>query len=217
MSTEAIISHMNRDHQVPLHDILAHYGGVKLDLDRQGIELVDVQLNKLTLNYNDNGKLKSTVIPLDPPMKDLSEARPRFIAMAYRAADSMGVSPHRITKFFMPPGAGRVSFGVSVGLIAAFIGVVAVPSWGEKFATLFNVGPRFMRNLGRVLYGTLALHVLEVPLNLIPLLKLHLVPGKLQLLYTVATVAVGFPTWTPLKKESDRLARHREEVLKNGI
>lgn len=211
MSAKArILEHMNKDHMVSLYDFLAYYEGIKLDYSNpsHSVELVDVELDHITLNYIKNGHSKTIVTPLDPPLKSLGEARVRFVKMAFEAADAFQVSPYQI-KSFHPP-AQPIS-----GIIASLFGTCAFVALSPRSVgrILQRRSPHlahFIRqNARRIFVATIIIHLLEYFLFLRAKLDKFRVYGALRLKWFLSTMSVGFPAWRRFDQEIHRLSTVR--------
>lgn len=210
-SAECIISHMNKDHKVSLYDYLANYANIKLSLENplHCVELVDVKLEKLTLNYSQSGTLKSVVIPVEPPMKNLAEARFRLISMSFNSADAVGKSPYRITKFVTPESTLKVVVFLVTSVLIGLISVTKLTSLLEKRVSA--ISPKLYRFMQNLFYPVMAINAAEYFLMVSRLLSFHRAPMRLYVLYFITTIAGGASSWLPLKKKAEALAAQRAE------
>ncbi|MBQ5153902.1 DUF2470 domain-containing protein [Macrococcus caseolyticus] len=210
-TAEAIISHMNKDHRVSLYDYLANYANIKLSLDNplHSVELVDVKLDKLTLNYSDSGTLKSVVIPIQPPLKNLAESRFRFVSMAHKSADAIGKSPYRITKFVPPESALKAIIFFFTCVFVSVVSAAKLTTYLEERVTA--ISPQLYALLQKAFYPVMAIHLTEYFLIVVRLLRFHRAPLRLYIIYLIATIAAGFSSWPPLKRKATALAAQRAE------
>jgi hypothetical protein len=111
-----ICAYMNRQHPDSLADFAQYYARLPASL-ASSARLTSLTTTKLTLTVTSlHGGTSAVNIPLSPPMKSLDEARERLIAMSHEAAEGLGRSRYRVTRF-VPPGllgsivVGAVGFG----------------------------------------------------------------------------------------------------------
>jgi hypothetical protein len=111
-----ICEHMNRQHSDSLADYAQYYARLPASL-ASSARLTSLTTTKLTLTVTSlHGGTSDVNIPLSPPMKNLGEARERLVAMSCEAAEGLGRSRYRVTRF-VPPGmlgsvvVGAVGFG----------------------------------------------------------------------------------------------------------
>ncbi|KAK7192436.1 hypothetical protein DPSP01_009740 [Paraphaeosphaeria sporulosa] len=95
--SERIVKHMNADHA----DSVRRY--LKAFKQKSISEVRDARLTGVTLNDMkfDCGK-QQVIIPLDPPMKAMREARERLIQLDKEALDILGLTDIPITKYTPP-------------------------------------------------------------------------------------------------------------------
>lgn len=210
-TAEAIVQHMNKDHKVSLYDYLANYANIKLSLDNplHNVELVDVKLDKLTLNYSDSGTLKSVVVPIQPPLKNLGEARFRFVTMAHKSADAIGRSPYRITKFVSPESTLQKIIFFYTCVFVGLVSTAKLTSLLEERVTA--ISPQLYTLMQKAFYPVMAIHLTEYVLIVIRLLRFHRAPLRLYIIYLISTIAAGFSSWPPLRRKSKALAAQRAE------
>ncbi|KAF8610696.1 hypothetical protein BDV93DRAFT_23675 [Ceratobasidium sp. AG-I] len=109
---DRIIRHMNEDHHASLADYLQYYAKASAK-EAATAELVDINTAGMTITRitEPNGPPRPVVIPIDPPMESLKQARERLVAMAYESMEGLGRSRWKIKSFPTPSLAG-VIYGV---------------------------------------------------------------------------------------------------------
>ncbi|KAH0553045.1 hypothetical protein GP486_006760 [Trichoglossum hirsutum] len=110
-----IIKHMNADHQDSLVRYLEHFSYLPPSLARHA-RIVDISLDSLTLVSSGI----RTVIPLDPPMANWSEARERMVKMDKAAIAGLGRSDITIKEYAPPAGRGAVIFVLCLTTLLVF-------------------------------------------------------------------------------------------------
>ncbi|EUC66101.1 50S ribosomal protein L3, partial [Rhizoctonia solani AG-3 Rhs1AP] len=116
---DRIIRHMNEDHHDALVDYLRFYLKVPAH-EAATAELVDINNGgmKVTRITETNGFPTPIVVPIDPPMNSLSQARERLIAMSFEAIEGLGRSRWRVESYPKPSLAG-VMYGAVAGITLA--------------------------------------------------------------------------------------------------
>lgn len=188
-----------------LYDYLAYYEGIKLDYANpsHSVELVDIELDHMTLNYIKNGHSKTVVTRLDPPMKSLSEARVRLVKMAFEAADAFQVSPYQIKAFRLPtqPDGGILAAGFAACVVTA----LSPRFFGRILQRRFPKLAELVRKYSRpVVVATLVIHFLEYLLFKAKLDKFR-VYGSQRLKWFLSVMVVGFPALRRFDAEVQRL------------
>src|SRR5690349_8717087 len=104
-----IITHMNADHADSLSLFLQHYCGVPPSMadKRSGsaststsVRLEDITLSHLIVA----SPIGRNLIPIDPPMKTLAEARERLVAMHRESLAGLGFSDIVVSEYRWPQG-----------------------------------------------------------------------------------------------------------------
>ncbi len=155
---QRIITHMNTDHQDSLMRYLEHFGHVPSFFVRNA-KLEDMTLDSMVVS-NSNGKPYE--LPILPPMKSWSEARPRLVAMDAEAVAGLHRSDITVKKFRGPKG---------------FMGVVFVAA----AVTFVVFSKRSNFEVGSVIYDNVMRHVPNFnkfchtiqPVVLYPMIALH--------------------------------------------
>lgn len=101
-----IMGHMNKDHSLSLFDYLNYYLHRDFDPDhpQSHVEMVDITNTSVTLKYShkDSPNEQVAIIPINPPMDSLRDARGALVDMAREAATARGFATHRISEFVAP-------------------------------------------------------------------------------------------------------------------
>lgn len=103
-SAQSIIAHMNKDHKLALEDFLYVYGKVPITEEISNVRMQEFALDHMTITF-EHSAIEFDVekyIPIDPPLKDFSEARSRLVPMAKEAAAKRGFSHIRINEISKP-------------------------------------------------------------------------------------------------------------------
>lgn len=209
---EEIISYFNSEHYVSLYDLLAYYGGIPLKVSdpKHTVELVDINLRQLTLNYVKGDRPKTTVIDLSPPLKSLGQAQGRLQQMAFEAADALRVSPYQITTYTSPAPSGIIT------MIAIASGLAMSASPNTSFQLLRHRTPRLAafvkRNIRKITFGLLAVHLWEYFYFLRPRLDKFRVYGILRLKWFLDCLFEGFPSWLRFYAMCDDLNKQRQAI-----
>ncbi|KAJ5477457.1 hypothetical protein N7539_007601 [Penicillium diatomitis] len=106
-SKDFIIKHMNADHADSLQLYLQAYNGITAK-EAKGATLEDLTLSNLILSAH--GTRYS--VPIQPPMKDYTEARVRLIALNNDSLQRLGRWDVTLTKYRPPRGFQAVIFGL---------------------------------------------------------------------------------------------------------
>ncbi|EPS27921.1 hypothetical protein POX_e06896 [Penicillium oxalicum] len=108
-SKDFIIKHMNADHADSLQLYLQAYNGITAH-EAQGATMQDLTLSNLIITAR--GTRYS--VPIQPPMKDYSEARARLIALNNDSLHRLGRWDVTLTEYRAPRGYQAVIFGLVV-------------------------------------------------------------------------------------------------------
>lgn len=115
-SKKGIIDHMNADHQESLSLYLQAYCSVSASTASTA-QLQELTLSDLLISTADGTRY---TVPFTPPMKSLSEARPRVVALHHEALSRLGLSDVKVTEYRLPLGRDGVSLLASLALYAFF-------------------------------------------------------------------------------------------------
>ena len=107
---ERIIKHMNADHQDSLVRYLEHFCSLSSSVARNA-KLDNITIKSFTV-LSTNGS--AHIIPIQPPMASLSEARSRAVAMDAEAIRSLQRSDITVKRYVRPYGWTTVVFMLSV-------------------------------------------------------------------------------------------------------
>ncbi|KAF2708237.1 integral membrane protein-like protein [Pleomassaria siparia CBS 279.74] len=97
VAKERIMKHMNADHQESIRRYIEASEQTSFYQVRDA-QMTDINLNNIKISYGG----KQAVIPFDPPMKSLREARERLVQMDKDSLQTLGRSDISITKFVQP-------------------------------------------------------------------------------------------------------------------
>jgi hypothetical protein len=195
MAEVRILSHMNKDHRVSVEDYLVVYGKVKLDSKVQNIKMSEITVNhmSITFEHEDLEFPIEKVIPFEPPMEDLKEARSRLVEMAKYAAEKRGYSPYQIIGY-TPPGIFNRAL---LGLIYLPLATIAVPGiLTNSMVTNFlgrGTVSWLLKNAWNVTYITVGIHAAEALFIMKPKLDKFRVPTDYKLEWYLSTLLEGFP------------------------
>ena len=171
-----IIQHMNADHQDSLVLYLQAYCHVSAK-DAKSAQLEDISLSDLVISAD--GVRYS--VPIDPPMKSLSETRSRVVAMYRDSLQRLGFSDIPIKEYRAPRGHHLVIFTVCLATYIGFaqrsnflpgsiiyesLGLGKVPSFTQF---CYDIQPL-------LLPGMVGIHLLEAGLLAVVRLRPHRVP-----------------------------------------
>ncbi|QDS73900.1 hypothetical protein FKW77_007235 [Venturia effusa] len=180
-----IINHMNNDHSDSVMRYAEHYGNASRYTSRNA-KVVDISLDKLVLSASN----RTISIPLDPPMKSLSEARERVVKMDQDCIEALGRDSITIKEYCAPKGFEAVVFATCV---STFI----VLSRREYVAFVFYMVPGFAAFVLKirllVLFPMIAIHAFEASL-MARKLQRHSVPlfSKLWWAWTASCFIEGY-------------------------
>lgn len=194
--TARILTHMNKDHQLALYDYLHYYAKVDLDADhpQTSVELISMDLDNLVLEYTspDRNLPTKSLVPIDPPMQDWSEARTTLVRMAHEAAASRGYAAHRITTY--EPPSSVLSWTVIIGTIA---NIPAIRARILEQLPDYVAESGFFQSLNKypwAFVGTLAVaHLVEAVFLMRPKLNKWRVPMPQKAYWLASSFAEGFP------------------------
>ncbi|KAG8708446.1 hypothetical protein FRC08_018878 [Ceratobasidium sp. 394] len=103
MIKDRIIRHMNADHQDSLANYLQYYAKASPS-EAATAELVDINTGGMTITriIEPNGPPRPIVVPIDPPMDSLGQARERLVAMAFESLEGLGLSRWKVDAYPVP-------------------------------------------------------------------------------------------------------------------
>ena len=171
-----IIQHMNADHQDSLVLYLQAYCHVSAK-DAKSARLEDISLSDLVISAD--GVRYS--VPIDPPMKSLSETRSRVVAMYQDSLQRLGFSDIPIKEYRVPRGQHLVVFMVCLATYIGFArrsnflpGSIIYESLGLEKVPSFT---QFCYDIQPLLLpGMVGIHLLEASVLAVVRLRPHRVP-----------------------------------------
>lgn len=190
---QKILAHMNKDHKLALEDYLAVYGEVKINREIKNIQLKSIENSHLVIGFThrDVDFTIEKIISLDPPLQNLGEARLRLVDMAKEAAAARGYSHKQVSEILYPTQPQEfLLLALVAALIFAFFKTDTF--YGKWFA---NIG--FLQAVrpytATIFYGTVAIHVAELALVMMPKLNKYRVPIDYKIEWIIFTLLEGFP------------------------
>lgn len=208
---DKIVKYMNKHQKVALFDYLQYYKGINYSLDdsEYNVQLASFDKNGFVLKYKDSGSWQQATIPFSPPLEHESDARTRFVQMAFTAADAFQVSPSRVKRYVCPTSLVEISLFLSIGLMMY---VLICITFNLQWPYNFNVfGPKGTKVISRVTLVTLAIHVAELFFTVAPILRKYRAPIRAWVPYIFLTTVVGFPSWIPLKRKIAEFEIYRQK------
>lgn len=191
-----IIKHMNADHQDSLSLYLQVYNNVPSSAAKsarlEDFSLTDLVITAAGTRYS---------VPINPPMKSLSDARPRVVAMHKECLNKLGLSDIVVTEYRAPRGATAVAFVFLVTSYALFCRRSNFLPGSVVYDSVFSGAPavaEYCYKIQPVLFsGVLGAHALEAGLLAVNRLKRHRVQFLSRLWWTwvVSTFIEGFGAW----------------------
>ena len=106
-SKDFVIKHMNADHGDSLQHYLRAYNGISA-AEASGAVLEDLTLENLLITTHGT----RYTVPFQPPMKDLTEARGRLVALHKDSLAKLGLWDVTLTEYSAPRGFQAVIFGL---------------------------------------------------------------------------------------------------------
>ncbi|KAL2868872.1 DUF2470 domain-containing protein [Aspergillus lucknowensis] len=206
-----IIKHMNTDHSRSLSLYLRAYCSVSKSAAASPT-LEDVRLTDLIISTPNGSRY---IIPFKPPLSDLSETRPRVVAMHKESLRRLGLSDTKITTYAPPRTAGEI-FGFAFCL-SILVGYARRANFEPGSLLYEGAGlarfPRFTAFSHAYqpwIWGVLVvLHGLEtiVLLAYLRLRKYNVkLFSRLWWVWTILGFVEGFPAW----KRFDTLVKEAE-------
>ncbi|KZV87761.1 hypothetical protein EXIGLDRAFT_723373 [Exidia glandulosa HHB12029] len=217
-----IITHMNADHADSLALYLRNYLSVPA-YEAASARLDDITVDGITLSYSSPSK--TVVLPFEPPLDSLADARPRLVAMSHASSAAVGQALTRVTVYTPPNLMGALNIiGVLFGVVTFALAdaMLAPNSPITRFILLGQTGVAgFMREWkGTFLLGIAAIHVTEAGLmwrkafrhcprriNALKYEGLGLVGWK-WVLSAFAEGATSFQRFNAIIKQQEEKAKH---------
>ncbi|KAJ5964214.1 uncharacterized protein N7479_004090 [Penicillium vulpinum] len=166
-SKDFIIKHMNADHQESLILFLQAYCGITSS-QAKNAQMEEITTSNVIITAN--GTRYS--IPIDPVMKDYSEARGRMVAMHKESLKRLGRSEFTLTEYRAPRGLHAVIFGLCFLL---YVTCFMRSSLRPGSALYENLGLQRIPWLPRFVYiiqpYVVAIHIIETTALAVTMLK----------------------------------------------
>ncbi|KAJ5788595.1 hypothetical protein N7457_003585 [Penicillium paradoxum] len=197
-----IIKHMNADHQDSVELFLQAYCGITAK-QAKAAQLEDISLSNLIVTAH--GTRYS--VPIDPPMKDYSEARVRMVAMHKDSLKRIGRSEITLKEYRPPRGYQAVIFGLCL--------FTYISCWNRSnvlpgSAVYEYFGYKYVPNFAHFVYNIqpyllppfLAIHITETVVLAVTQLKPLGVPflSGLWCKWTASCLIEGFGTFVRIKQ-----------------
>lgn len=189
-----IVKHMNADHADSLQVYLQAFCGITAR-EASDASLEDLSLSHLILRAQGT----RYVVPVDPPMKDYSEARGRLVALHKESLEKLGRSDVTLTEYRAPRGFHAVIFALCLYTYASCFrrdnllpGSFVYENLGYKFVPDFA---HFVYNIQPFLFpAVVGIHLLESAVLAVKRLKPLGVPfmSGLWCAWVASTFVEGF-------------------------
>lgn len=168
---EFIIKHMNADHQDSIELYLQAYCHITATQSKSA-QIEDISLSNLIITAN--GTRYS--VPVDPPMKDYSEARGRLVTMRKESLKLLGRSEVTLKEYRPPRGIQAVIFGLC---LFTYISCYKRSNLLPGSAVYEYLGYKFVPNFAHFVYNiqpylfpaVLVIHIFETVLLAMTQLK----------------------------------------------
>ncbi|KAJ5629114.1 hypothetical protein N7528_002771 [Penicillium herquei] len=176
MSKDFIIKHMNADHGDSLELYLQAFNNISAREARKA-QIEDLTLSNLIIQANGT----RYHVPIDPAMKDFTEARGRLVALHKESLQRLGRSDVTLTEYRGPQGFQIVIFGLCLFTYVSCFqrsnllpGSFVYENLGYKFVPDFA---HFVYNIQPFLFpAVVVIHIFESVLLAVLKLKPHGVP-----------------------------------------
>lgn len=197
---ERISSHMNKDHKLSIEDYLVSYGHVDIAKVKSfSMTHIDTESLTITFRLKDTDLNLEKIIPFDPPMKSLSDARDRLGSMAKDAAAQRGFSHIQINEYVYPGTSGVLAhFLIHSALFVGFFPAL----FNNRLFSAFIKQPVIdwlVRHAFKIELLAILIHVAEVYFILMPLAQYYRVED-FRLEWYIAGIIEGFPAIRRLKQ-----------------
>lgn len=142
------MSHMNADHSYSLQLYIRHFSGVSQPQAKTA-KLIDINTQHMVIE----SKAGKSLISFDPPMKSLSEAREKVVALHHQALAGLGLSETKITRYVLPDALWQVVtyFLVVLCLVTFPFRSRLAPDSGSFMSRIWSIGG-LIPSLGRLAY-----------------------------------------------------------------
>ncbi|KIW06453.1 uncharacterized protein PV09_02897 [Verruconis gallopava] len=205
---QRIVGHMNKDHQDSVIRYAEYYGKASRFTSRNAV-LQDVALDKLTIVTGG----KTIIIPLDPPMQGLKDARERLVEMDKQALAGLNRSPITLKEYKFPKGFPVLVFVACLGtyLLYSRERNMLPGSWLHdmvlKHIPSFTSFALKMRNY--IIWPMLVIHITEASI-MMNTLKKYSVPlfSRIWWLWTVSCFIEGYDSFRRIRAyEKEKLGK----------
>ncbi|ANZ73787.1 BA75_01118T0 [Komagataella pastoris] len=206
-----IVAHMNKDHRIALEDYLSVYGNIAIDDKIANITMKDIELDNITLSFN-HFDIEFPIIkpiPIDPPMKDIREARIKLTEMAKYCASKRGFSHFQVAETGYPASWG--DFTILGALLILLMGFFSPSTLFNVILPALHCPPALVSFLDAstksILICTILIHLIEIQFVLNPLLKKYRVPFDYKLEWWLLTFIDGYFT---IRRFKNIVAKYEE-------
>lgn len=209
---QRVIGHMNKDHQDSVIRYAEYYGKASRFASRNAM-LKDISLEKLTVAAGG----QTLVIPLDPPMSNLSEARVKLVDMDKQSVAGLNRSPVTLKEYRAPKGFPIVVFVACLGTYILLSSKANLLPGSLMYDNILGYLPRFAEFVYNVrdyvIWPMLAIHITEAYL-MSGTLRKHSVPlfSRLWCLWMASCFIEGFDSfkriWAYEKEKLAKQAQH---------
>ncbi|KAH9847773.1 hypothetical protein C2E23DRAFT_863142 [Lenzites betulinus] len=200
------------NHPDTLVSYVRHWGKVTEHV--VSAKMTGIDTNGMNLTYQTKGgATKEVRVLFDPPLAGYEEVKPRLLGMKADAEEELGMVPApQITSFSLNNEAWY-----SVGMITCLIYTTFAPGPGSpNYSPLFQPAHLLLSNLPSWMLTfswslLIVLHGLE-SLYMLHLCRKHRTGFVVGAQYWLATLALGFPAWTHMRRQVQ--AARIESIMK---
>jgi hypothetical protein len=202
MAEVRILSHMNKDHALSVEDYLVVYGNVPIGLKISNIKMTEISLKHLTISFkHEDIEFDVTkIIPFEPPLESLSEARVRLVEMAKFAAAERGLA-HFQVKGYKKPALSELPLALLIisPLLVFLFPVLLKNQYVARFLSGSTVSSLVKYSI-HIYYASIVIHALEAYFLLEPLMERYRVPTEFKIEWYVTVLLEGFPAIKRFRK-----------------
>lgn len=218
---QRIIGHMNADHHLSLIDYVIYYGKVDESiLVENSVGISSIDSERVVIDYKTTNsdtfnhftlKWTDAVENQDIPVKNLTDLRPKLVAMAEYAAAKRGYSHQQIKKVVLP-GPKQFLMYVAFAILMMnsydplLLSRLLANDW--LFNTVVAFIPQGVKNFylltakhaARISVATYIIHIIEILIFTLPFLKKYRVPLKQRLAWIFMHFFEGYLVISRLKE-----------------